>query len=306
MAEKEVFATPCWSFIGGDRQIERLLRELPAGQQVVVRNRLANVLPTVASLHDLGRLRGPSPLRLAVSVPENAVAERALGMETVLPAGLFYEAILSRLYGVRVEDEAPGDAETLVLALGYGAQRAPQGARGSGTLSGSFTGHDGEAAALARWLSRYPDARTVFLLARGEVLHPLLRPFAVTAWSAQSWDGLGAFSLPSVEEAVEEAAPERIVVAGVPAAAVAYTAIGAADFFIRRETHAAGRPPGDLRRVGDRVSVLRSASDLGPVGAPAAFGELVKRHLEDVLGVVSTASDARFRVTEEAIAIDIV
>jgi hypothetical protein len=288
MAEKEVFATPCWSFIGGDRQIERLLRELPAGQRVVVRNRLANVLPTVASLHDLGRLRGHAPLRLAVSVPENAVSERALGMETVLPAELFYEALLTRLYGVRVEDDPAADAETLVLALGYGA------------------GRDAEAAALAGWLSRHPDARTVFLLARGEALHPLLRPFAVTAWSAQSWDGLGAFSLPSVEEAVEESAPERMVVAGVPAAAVAYTAIGAADLCIRRETHAAGRPPTDLRRVGDRVSVLRSASELGQVGPPAAFGELVKRHLEDVLGVVSTAGDARFRVTGEAIAIDIV
>lgn len=301
MAEKEVFATPCWSFIGGDRQIERLLRELPAGQRVVVRNRLANVLPTVASLHDLGRLRGHAPLRLAVSVPENALSERALGMETVLPAELFYEALLTRLYGVRVEEEAPGDAETLVLVLGYGVQRA--GARGSG---GSFTGHDAEAAALAGWLGRHPDVRTVFLLARGEALHPLLRPFAAAAWSAQSWDGLSAFSSPSVEEAVEEAAPERIVVAGVPAAAVAYTAIGAADLYIRRETHAAGRPPGDLRRVGDRVSVLRPASVLGQAGPPEAFGTLVKRHLEDVLGVASTAEDGRFRVTGEAIAIDIV
>jgi hypothetical protein len=288
MAEKEVFATPCWSFIGGDRQIERLLRELPAGQRVVVRNRLANVLPTVASLHDLGRLRGHAPLRLSVSVPENAVSERALGMESVLPAALFYEAILTRLYGVRLEDEAPAGAETLMLALGHGP------------------GRDAEAAALAGWLTAHPDARTMFLLARGEALHPLLRPFAVGAWSAQSWDGLSAFSLPSVEEAVEEAAPERIVVAGVPAAAVAYTAIGAADWFIRRETLAAGRPPGNLERVGDRVSVLRSASELGRAGAPAAFGELVKRHLEDVLGVVSTASDGRFRVTGEAIAIDIV
>jgi hypothetical protein len=288
MAEKEVFATPCWSFIGGDRQIERLLRELPAGQRLVVRNRLANVLATVASLHDLGRLRGHAPLRLAVSVPENAVSERVLGLETVLPAELFYEALLTRLYGVRVEDEPPGDADTLVLALGYGP------------------GRDAEAAALAGWLSRHPEVRTVFLLARGEALHPLLRPFAVAAWSAQCWDGLGAFSLPSVEEAVEEAAPERIVVAGVPAAAVAYTAIGAADLFIRRETASAGRPPEDLKRVGDRVSVLRAASPLGQAGPPEAFGTLVKRHLEDVLGVVSTAADARFRVTGEAIAIDIV
>lgn len=288
MAEKEVFSTPCWSFIGGDRQIERLLRELPANQPVVVRNRLANVLATVASLHDLGRMRGHAPLRLAVSVPENAVDERALGLDTVLPAELFYEALLTRLYGVRVEDDPPGDADTLVLALGYGP------------------GRDAEAAALAGWLSRHPDARRVFLLARGEALHPLLRPFAVAAWSAQSWDGLSAFSLPAVEEAVEEAVPERIVVAGVPAAAAAYTAIGAADMYIRRETRANGRPPGDLKRLGDRVSVLRPASELGASGPPEAFGAQVKRHLEAVLGVVSTAADARFRVTAEAIAIDIV
>ena len=288
MAEKEVFATPCWSFIGGDRQIERLLRELPAGQRVVVRNRLANVLPTVASLHDLGRLRGHEPLRLSVAVPENALDERALGLDATLPAETFYEALLTRLYGVRVEDDPAGDAGTLVLALGYGA------------------GRDAEAQALASWLAAHPAARVVFLLARDEALHPALRPFALAAWSAQHGDALSAFSLPGVEEAVEEAEPERIVVAGGPAVAVVYTAIGAVDAYIRQSTHAAGRPPGDLRGVGDRVSVLRPASELGRSGAPLAVRELVRRHLEEDLGVASTAADARFRVTGEAIAIDIV
>jgi hypothetical protein len=286
MAEKEVFATPCWSFIGGDRQIERLLRELPAGQRVVVRNRLANVLPTVANMHDLGRMRGHEPMKLAVAVPENAVDERAIGLDQPV-AGGFYETLLTRLYGVRVEDEPPADDETLVLALGYGV------------------GQDAEAAALAGWLSAHPAVKVMFLLAQGMALHPALRPFAVEAWSAQTWDGLGAFAVPAVEEAVEEAGPARIVVAGVPAAAVAYTAIGAVDLFIRRETWEAGRPPADLRGVGDRVSVLRPASALDEA-VTGTWREAVRRHLEVDLGVASTAVDARFRVTGEAIAIDIV
>jgi hypothetical protein len=146
--------------------------------------------------------------------------------------------------------------------------------------------------------------RVVFLLAPGDVLHADLRPFAVEAWSAQTWDGLSAFSVPAVEEAVDEAVPERIVIAGGPAEAVAYTAIGAVDMFIRRETWANGRPPGDLKALGDRVSVLKPASVLGAAGTPKPFRELVREHLE-ALGAV-TAADGRFRVTAEAIAIDIV
>lgn len=140
MAEKELFATPCWSFIGGDRQIERLLRELPAGQRVVVRNRLANVLPTVASLVDLGRMRGHEPLALSVSVPENAYEERAIGLDAEVCAEAFWPTVLERLYGVRVEDEPEGGAETVAVAVGYGA------------------GHDAEATALAGWLARHPEA----------------------------------------------------------------------------------------------------------------------------------------------------
>ncbi|MFN3431365.1 MAG: hypothetical protein ACK46X_15600, partial [Candidatus Sericytochromatia bacterium] len=273
--------------IGGDRQIERLLRELPANQPLVVRNRLANVLPTVANLHDLGRMRAQHALRLTIAVPDNAVDERAIGLDQPV-AGGFYEPLLSRLYGIRVEDAPTGGADTLLIALGY------------------ETGRDAEAQALATWLSAHPDVRVVFLLGQGLALHPALRPFAVGAWSAQTWDGLGAFAVPAVEEAVEEALPERIVVAGAPAAAVAYTAIGAADLFIRRETHAAGRPPADLRAVGGRVAVLRGASDLGALIPDMSWREAVRRHLEVDLGVASTAADPRFRVTAEAIAIDIV
>jgi hypothetical protein len=287
MAESEIFSTPCWSFIGGDRQIERLLRELPANQPVVVRNRLANVLPTVANLHDLGRMRGQHALRLAVAVPDNAVDERAIGLDQPV-AGGFYETLLTRLYGIRVEDAPTAGAETLLIALGYGTER------------------DAEAQAVAAWLAAHPEARVVFLLGYGQALHPALRPFAVEAWSAQTWEGLGAFAVPAVEEAVEEALPERIVVAGAPAAAVAYTAIGAADLFIRRETQANGRPPADLRGVGSRVAVLRGASDLGAPTPGLTWREAVRRHLETDLGVASTTADHRFRVTAEAIAIDIV
>lgn len=287
MAESEIFSTPCWSFIGGDRQIERLLRELPANQPLVVRNRLANVLPTVANLHDLGRMRGQAALRLTVAVPENAVDERAIGLDQPV-AGGFYETLLTRLYGIRVEDAPTAGAETLLIALGYGA------------------GRDAEAQALAAWLTAHPAVRVVFLLGHGVALHPALRPFAVEAWSAQTWEGLGAFAVPAVEEAVEEALPERIVVAGAPAAAVAYTAIGAADLFIRRETRAAGRPPADLRAIGSRVTVLRGASEPGGSTPGLTWREAVRRHLETELGVASTAPDSRFRVTAEAIAIDIV
>src|SRR3954469_24002990 len=98
MNEKEVFSVPGWNFVGGDRGIEAILRDLPPNAPLVVRNRLANVLATVAGLNDLGRLDPWEPLPLRVHVPENALAEPALGLTDVYPAELFHAVLAERLY----------------------------------------------------------------------------------------------------------------------------------------------------------------------------------------------------------------
>lgn len=277
MDDREIFSTPCWNFIGGDRQIERILRELPPGQGLVVRNRLANVLATVAGLADLRQEDG-SRLPLRVNVPENAVYERALPMETPVD-GL--ETLLTRLYGIRVEMPDAPEPESVLLAVGF-----TPGA---------------DAAALAAWLADHPALPVVFLNPPGAPLAPELCPFAVDAWSAQTGAGLNAFSYPTVEEAVAELAPQVVYVAAATPEVAAYTAIGAVDYFIRE---AAAVEPLDGRRIlqlGGRVRVLRPSV---PAGAPTPLRDWLRDHLQ-ALGVASTGPDGRFSATAEAIAIDI-
>ena len=79
-------------------------------------------------------------------------------------------------------------------------------------------------------------------------------------------------------------------------ATAAYTAIGAVDVLMRRGFS------GDPRRLGEAVTVWRSPG--GAAGPARPVSELVREHLES-LGA-TTDADGRFRVTAEAIAIDIV
>lgn len=278
MDDREIFNTPCWNFIGGDRQIERILRDLPAGQAIVVRNRLANVLATVAGLADLRR----DGVTLQVAVPENAVVERAVPLDQPLAPEVCLETLLTRLYGVRfVDDAAPDDG--LVLAVGY--ESGP------------------EAAALAAWLEDHPALPVVFLNPSGRALAPELRGHAVRAWSAQHGAGLNAFSLPTVEEAVGECDPAVIYVAAAEPVVAAYTAIGAVDWFIREAAEALdGRA---ILQLGSRVRILRFAMAPVPAGPPVVLREWLRGHMAEALGVVSTAADPRFVATGEAIAIDI-
>ena len=284
MSQKDVFATPCWNFVGGDRAIEGILRGLPPGAPLVVRNRVANVLPTVAGLADLAGLGA----RLAVRVPENALYEPALGLDDVYPAESFFEVLLTRLYGIRLEGPmavaAPG---AVLVAAGYGEA-------------------DEEAAArLAAWLAPQPDLPVVFLCPRGEALAPSLRPHAVGAWSAQRWGGLNAFGHATVEEAVAERRPAQVLVAAPAMAVAAHTAIGAADWFVREDAGVVGARAVRLLAAGARVAVLGFAAAAGPAEAPGTLRALVRRHLERDLGVVSTEADPRVRPTGEAIAIDL-
>lgn len=288
MSEKDIFATPCWNFVGGDRAIEGILRGLPPGARLVVRNRVANVLPTVAGLADLGRLGRDAP-RLAVRVPENALYEPALGLDDVYPAESFFEVLLTRLYGVRVEGPTlQAGADTVLLAAGY--TEAEEAAAGR----------------LAAWLGHQPDLPVVFLCPAGAALAPSLRPFAVAAWSTQRWSGLNAFASATVEEAVAEREPAELLVAAPAMAVAAHTAIGATDWFVREEAALVGARAVKPAALGRRVAVLGFAVEAGAPGAPASLRELVRRHLEADLGVVSTEPDPRVRPTGEAIAIDLV
>jgi hypothetical protein len=279
-AEKEVFATPGWNFVGGDRQIEAILRDLPPNAPLVVRNRLANVLATVAGLNDLGRLDPWEPLPLRVHVPENALAEPALGLADVYPPECFQALLAERLYhlGTAPETEVAGP-EALVLAVGYTAAHEPAAAR------------------LAGWLGRQGAVSTVLLAPRGQELATPLRPFAGEAWSAGHWGGLNAFSLAHVEEAVQERDPAVIYVAAADPTALLYSGVGAADYWLRRLG-------GTAKEAGARVRLLAFAAE-AVAGTPAPLLELARRHLEVELGASSTQADPRFAATREAIAIDL-
>lgn len=263
MRTTDVFATPCWNFVGGDRGIEAILRGLPPGSGLVVRNRLANVLATAAGLADIGGFR--------VRVPRNAVYEPLLDLDLACPPGAFLPTLLSRLYGVTTLAAATALPDDVVVALGYDG------------------GHEAEAAQLADWLRANAGARLV--IGCETELAPSLRPFAVDAWSVQRWRGTSAFGAPGIEEAVAEARPARVLVAAAQAVVAAHTAIGAVDWGLR-----AG--------AALDVSVLAFASR-PRVEVAGTWFEAVLRHLEDDLGVVSTAPEPGVKATREAVAIDL-
>lgn len=278
---QDVFLTPCWNFVGGDRQIEAILREQPAHAPLVVRNRLGHVLATVAGLQDLGRLSPWEPLPLAVRVPENAVAEPGWPLESPVLPEQFFSELLTRVYGVAAAGACdvapPGGA---LVAVGYGLD------------------DEAEARRLADWLKLQGDMPVVFVCPPGRLLAEALRPFARTAWSTQVFGGLNAFALAPLEEAVDELAPARLYIAAPGAATLTHTAIGAVDFLLGRL--------GDPRAAGLRVSALWEACRAPAAGPVTTVGARALLHLAEDLGVVSTAADPRFRVTAEGIAIDLV
>lgn len=287
--ERDVFAVPGWNFVGGDRQVEAILRDLPPRAPVVVRNRLANVLATVAGLGDLGRLDPREPLPLNVHVPANALVEPALPLTDVYPPEALVPLLLERLYHVGPALPAElAPAGSVVVATGYDEA------------------HAGPAAALAAWLARQADVRLVLLVAPGSALAAPLRPHAQAAWSGQHWGGLNAFSLPTLEEAVAEAAPERLYAAAPRPESLLYTAVGATDFMLRQLAAEGGISAANPRDAGARVKALGFAATPAVQGEPRSLLELARAHLEGVLGVASTAPDPRFRATGEAIAIDLV
>jgi hypothetical protein len=146
----------------------------------------------------------------------------------------------------------------------------------------------------------------VLLAPANEPLAACLRPHAQRAWSTQHWGGFDAFALPGLEEAVREFDPQRIYVAGAQPAQLLYTAVGAADYFLRelaREHGARGASP---QAAGARVRTLGFAAAAVGGGAPTTLLALVRQHLEETLGVASTAEDRRFVATGTAIAIDLV
>lgn len=275
-AEKDIFAVAGWNFVAGDRQIEGILRDLPPGSRLVVRNRLANVLATLAGIRDLGT-RG-----LQVYAPENALVEPVLDLDGRYAPEDFHALALTRWFGVAIadaRDAAP--ARSLVLATGY------------------TVAHEAEAERLAAWLAGQPDLAVVLLVPPGEALAACLRPYAAAAWSTQHHRGLDAFARATVEEAVGEFEPERVYVASPDPDALLYTAVGAADYMLR--SHG-----GTTRDAGRRVHALAFARAEVPAGPPVALRALVKAHMQAVLGVASTDADGRFAASGEAIAIDLV
>lgn len=293
MSEREVFTTPCYNFVGGDRQIEGILRDLPPRAGLVVRNRASHVVATAGGLADIARGRTGAPW--LVQAPDNAMD--GAGLADVYPGAMFYRVAAERLYGLRVMSPA-----------GVGAPAAGGGIKNSLLIAcGYTTAHEAAAARLAAWIANQDALPVVLLAPPGEPLARALRPLAARPiWSAQRWDGLNAFSRPTVEEAVGEWDPAHVIVAAASPATALHTAIGALDWGIRR---AAARGEGaDLRQAGARVTMWEDPDAPGALAqvAPASLRVLLQHHLTAELGVASVASDPRFRATSEGIAIDLV
>ncbi|HEY9840960.1 MAG: hypothetical protein ACAI44_15920 [Candidatus Sericytochromatia bacterium] len=287
---KDIFNLRTWNFLQGDRAVEGILRDLPVHTTLVVRNQWLNVLATLAGIRDLaatgwredgfcGRLK----------VPENALLH-GLGPQPAEPVG-FYRALLQGC-GVAVGPQAPSrEGEVLLLLNPTPAQVAAAAPEVLQQLIVALKQHQ----------------QVIVILPAGESLHPDLRPFARKSVTALHYSGLNALNHAPLEEVLSELAPAYLSIAGYPAASVVYTAIGAVDYFIVED--ALYRNPNDLsasdlQDLGQRVRVLEAAT-AWPQQPPRPPTELLRQHLESVLGVTDTGPDPRVAPSAECIAIDI-
>ena len=136
---------------------------------------------------------------------------------------------------------------------------------------------------------------------------PAFHLFAGKSVTALHYQGLNALNHAALEEVLSELQPRFLSIAGYPAEAVVYTAIGAVDYFIVED--AQYRNPNDLSQVdlqdlGQRVTVLDTATRW-PEAPQQSLQQLLQDHLKQVLGVLDIGPDPRVQASAECIAIDI-
>lgn len=287
----EIFNTATWNFLTGDRSVEDILKDKSISK-ITVRGGAGTVLPTVAGIKDLEILDWKDPVTASIHVPSNALSLHRPSPDKAIREDKFYETLLNQSFGVNIWNSYQYYPEQLLIIMNM-----TEGNETAGKV----------VPVVLNILRQIKDEKVIFTCPRKQKLLPEFRPFAMKAWSAIYWDGLNGFFSSTLEEAVREAHPQKILVTGAAEEHLFYTAIGAIDYFIIEDS--LFRDPSslklwDIMETGKKVSLL-SCSENGK-GELKSIENLITAHLEEILKVDSTMTDYEYsKVADHKIMIDV-
>ena len=280
----DLFKSAAMNFLWSSRDVERIISQNPH-QTYVVRGGLETVLPTINCLRDLCYGGWRDFPRVSVSVPENCVTSALCNIDAQVNGGLL--SLLEPVYNILdVDVKKPQDNGLVILlnepdviddkpALDYFNQSLKNGCRGAVVLP---TGASVPAGVTSRV------------------------PFVT------GYDGSNVFFPARVEEILWDYDPAQLVLIGRDPLRLFYSAVGALDWFILRESiheNPENITPARIREMAGcvRVMTLTGGCDNNPGGT---ILKTALEHLRVDLGVESTGVDYRFTpVPGHRVAIDI-
>ena len=242
MNNPEIFNTATWNFLAGDRSVEDILKDRRL-KKITVRGGIGTVLPTVAGIKDMEKLGWKDPIAADVCVPSNGLSSHCCFTGEEIEENNFYNYLLEKIYGVQLCNYQYFPDQLIIIM--------------------NMTEENKEAQHISlpvlNLLEQCKEEKIIFTCPRHERLLPEFRKHVIKAYSTIYWDGLNAFFSGSVEEAVKEINPRRIVVTGACEKHIFYTAIGAVDYFIIQDSlfkSPASLHLWDIMDRGKKVSVM--------------------------------------------------
>jgi len=220
MKNPEIFNTATWNFLSGDRSVEDILKDRKL-KKITIRGGIGMVLPTVAGIKDIEKLGWKDSIEASIHVPSNGLSSHSVFTGEEIEEGNFYNCLLEKIYGIQLWNTYRYFPEQLIIVMNM-------------TEENKQAKH--MSLRILNILDQCREEKIIFTCPRHERLLPEFRKYVIKAYSTIYWDGLNAFFSGSVEEAVKEINPHRIVVTGAYEKNIFYTAIGAADYFIIQDS----------------------------------------------------------------------
>ncbi|MEQ8221226.1 MAG: hypothetical protein ABRQ37_02915 [Candidatus Eremiobacterota bacterium] len=289
MNNPEIFNTATWNFLAGDRAVEDILKDRRL-KKITVRGGIGTVLPTVAAIKDMEKLGWKDSIAADICVPSNGLSSHSGFTGEKIEENNFYNYLLEKIYGVQLCNYQYFPDQLIIIM--------------------NMTEENKEARhirlLILNLLEQCKEEKIIFTCPRHERLLPEFRKYVIKSYSTIYWDGLNAFFSNSVEEAVKEINPQRIVVTGASEKHLFYTAIGAVDYFIIQDSlfnSPASLHLWDIMDRGKKVSIISPIYN--EKKGKTSLEKLLLKHLTETFNV-NVLPDCRYStVAGHKIMIDI-
>jgi len=288
MNNPEIFNIATWNFLSGDRSVEDILKDRKL-KRITVRGGIGTVLATVAGIRDTEKLGWKEPVEGKIYVPSNGLSSHSGFIGEEIEEDNFYNYLLEKTYGVQLWNYQYFP-EQLIIVMNMTEEN-----KKSKDIS----------LQVLNLLEKCKDEKIIFTCPRHERLLPEFRKYAIKAYSTIYWDGLNAFFSNSVEEAVKEVNPRRIVVTGADDKNVFYTAIGAVDYFIIEDSRFNCPANFHLWNIMDKGKKVSVMAPLNEKKGRSSLENLLLKHLTEIFNVNVTPDYRYSTVPGHKIMIDI-